>query len=92
MLGLLNGHQGTNPDGHNFVDIKCFLNTSINKKPIFVLEVVNCKKKCLIFMGNMDALLGRIHMPMFCPYLGSFFRHTLGSGGFDVNTQKPKHK
>jgi hypothetical protein len=44
-------------------------------------------------MDNMDTLLsGRIRMPMFCSYCGSFFRHTLGSGGLDVNTQKPKHK
>jgi len=43
-------------------------------------------------MDNLDALLGKIHMPMFCSFFGLFFRHTLGSGGFDVNTQKPKHK
>jgi len=33
------------PGGHSFLEYKCLLNTAINKKPYFVLEVVIYKNK-----------------------------------------------
>jgi len=35
------GHQGTDPDGLSFV----FLNTSINKKPFFLSQIVTYKNR-----------------------------------------------
>ena len=54
LLTYEKGHQGLNPGGHCFH----FLNTSINKKPIFVLEVVIFGKVITVIIITSEAIVG----------------------------------